>query len=274
MSQDAARKRVVVVGASTGLGRCIGIGLAQRGEQVTLLARRLEKIQEAAQEAGNEAIAIQCDVIDQAAAKTALDEAAEAMGGIDTVIYAAAVGPIVRVSDATPEQWLSTFSTNVVGASNVSQAALPHLKKSAGNVIYLSTTGASYTAPWGGLSVYQVTKVALNRLADHWRIEQPGINFTVVTIGECGGGEGDAQSHFNVDWDRELMGAFAGDWFARNLLSGAFIDVEHLIDQLHSLVTAGQSIQVPSMVIIPRPPIPEAGVAAPTDFSEMEKQLH
>ena len=143
MSQDTARKRVVVVGASTGLGRCIGIGLAQRGEQVTLLARRLEKIQEAAQEAGNDAIAIQCDVIDQAAAKTALDEAAEAMGGIDTVIYAAAVGPIVRVSDATPEQWLSTFSTNVVGASNVSQAALPHLKKSAGNVIYLSTTGAS-----------------------------------------------------------------------------------------------------------------------------------
>ena len=55
MSQDAARKRVVVVGASTGLGRCIGIGLAQRGEQVTLLARRLEKIQEAAQEAEDSA---------------------------------------------------------------------------------------------------------------------------------------------------------------------------------------------------------------------------
>ena len=69
------------------------------------------------------------------------------------------------------------------------------------------------------------------------------------------------------------MGAFAGDWFARNLLSGSFIDVEHLIDQLHALVTAGQSIQVPSMVIIPRPPIPDAGVVAPTDFSEMEKQL-
>ncbi len=237
------------------------------------MARRLDKIQEAAQEAGHDAIAIECDAIDPAACKAALDEAAEQMGGIDTVIYAAAVGPIVRVTDATPEQWLSTFSTNVVGASNVSQAALPHLKKSVGNVIYMSTTGASYTAPWGGLSVYQVSKAALNRLAEHWRVEQPGINFTVVTIGECGGGQGDAQSHFNVDWDMELMGAFAGDWFARNLLSGSFIDVEHLIDQLHGLVTAGQSIQVPSMVIIPRPPIPDAGVVAPTDFSEMEKHL-
>ncbi len=46
--------------------------------------------------------------------------------------------------------------------------------KSVGNVIYMSTTGASYTAPWGGLSVYQVSKAALNRLAEHWRVEQPG----------------------------------------------------------------------------------------------------
>jgi NAD(P)-dependent dehydrogenase (short-subunit alcohol dehydrogenase family) len=114
------------------------------------------------------------------------------MGGIDTVIYAAAVGPIVRVSDATPEQWLSTFSTNVVGASNVSQAALPHLKKSAGNVIYLSTTGASYTAPWGGLSVYQVTKGGAQPSRRPLADRAAGINFTVVTIGECGGGEGDA----------------------------------------------------------------------------------
>lgn len=270
--KQTEQKRVVVVGASTGLGRCIGIGLAERGERVALMARRLDKIQQAAQEAGHDAVAIACDAIDPAACKAALDDAAAQMGGIDTVIYAAAVGPIVRVTDATPEQWISTFSTNVVGASNISQAALPHLEQSIGNLIYMSTTGASYTAPWGGLSVYQVTKVALNRLADHWRLEQPGINFTVVTIGECGGGQGDAQSHFNVDWDAELMGAFAGDWFARNLLSGSFIDVEHLIDQLHGLVTAGQSIQVPSMVIIPRPPIPDAGFVAPTDFSEMEKQ--
>ena len=66
----------------------------------------------------------------------------------------------------------------------------PTSSKSVGNVIYMSTTGASYTPPWGGLSVYQVSKAALNRLAEHWRVEQPGINFTVVTIGECGGRAG------------------------------------------------------------------------------------
>src|SRR5215203_1757922 len=83
---QADKKRIVVVGASTGLGRCIGIGFAERGERVALMARRLDKIQEAAQEAGHDAIAIACDAIDPEACTAALDDAAAQMGGIDTVI--------------------------------------------------------------------------------------------------------------------------------------------------------------------------------------------
>ena len=78
---------------------------------------------------------------------------------------------------------------------------------------------------------------------------------------------------FNADWDSELVGQVAADWFARQYLSGAFIDVEHLVDQFHSLVTMGQSLQVPSMVIIPRPPIPSAGRVAPINLGEMDEQV-
>ena len=56
--------RTVVVGASSGLGRCIGIGLAERGAQVALLARRKERLDAAAREAGPGASAIACDVTD------------------------------------------------------------------------------------------------------------------------------------------------------------------------------------------------------------------
>ena len=38
-------------------------------------------------------------------------------------------------------------------------------------------------------------------------------------------------------------------------MTGALIDVDHLVDQFHALVTMGRSMQVPSMVIIPRPPV-------------------
>jgi NADP-dependent 3-hydroxy acid dehydrogenase YdfG len=56
--------RTVVVGASSGLGRCIAIGLGQRGAKVALLARRKDKLAAAAKEAGGGAVAIVCDVTD------------------------------------------------------------------------------------------------------------------------------------------------------------------------------------------------------------------
>jgi NAD(P)-dependent dehydrogenase (short-subunit alcohol dehydrogenase family) len=257
VTNDDDAKRVVIVGASTGLGRCLGSGLAHRGVRVALMARRRDKLDDAVAEAGERALGFECDAIDQASCRTAIDAAAEAMGGIDSVIYAAAVGPLVRLEDATPDQWDWAFSTNVVGANNVTQAALPHLKASAGTIFFMSTTGASYTAPWKGLGVYQVTKAAMNRLVDHWYVEQPGVGFTLVTIGECPGGEGDRQTQFNADWDLELMGQIAGDWFDRALLSGSFIDIEHLVEQFHALVTAGPSLHVRSMVIIPKAPVPD-----------------
>ncbi len=63
--------RVVVVGASSGLGRGIGTGLAQRGSRVALLARRTALAGAAAAEAGAGALAIECDVTDEAASRAA-----------------------------------------------------------------------------------------------------------------------------------------------------------------------------------------------------------
>lgn len=251
-------KKVVVVGASTGLGRCIGVGLAERGHRVALMARRRDKLESAVAEAGGSAVAIACDATDPASCTEALDAAAEAMGGIDTVLYAAAIGPITRLTEATPEQWMETFGTNVIGANNVTQAAIRHLDPKTGHVLYLSTTGASYTPPWRGLGVYQTTKAALNHLVEAWRDEVPGVNFMRVTIGECMGGEGDGQSHFNVGWDMELMGEMAPTWIERGYMNLGFIDVGHLTDTFDSIIRSGASLQMPALTIIPRPPLQEA----------------
>ncbi|HMQ28857.1 MAG TPA: SDR family oxidoreductase, partial [Acidimicrobiales bacterium] len=84
--------RTVVVGASSGLGRCIGIGLAQRGDEVALLARRRERLESAAAEAGEHAHVVECDVPDDASVKTVVEEAVTALGGIDGLVYAPAIG--------------------------------------------------------------------------------------------------------------------------------------------------------------------------------------
>ena len=72
--------RTVVVGASSGLGRCIGVGLASRGARVALLARRREQLEAAATDAGPPTIAIECDVTSEASCRSAIGQAAAELG--------------------------------------------------------------------------------------------------------------------------------------------------------------------------------------------------
>ena len=77
---DAPPLRVAVVGASAGLGRCIGIGLAQKGAKVAFLARRRDRLEKAAEEAGNGSAAVACDVTDGAACQSAMETVVENFG--------------------------------------------------------------------------------------------------------------------------------------------------------------------------------------------------
>lgn len=246
--------RTVVVGASTGLGRCIGIGLAKRGGRVALLARSKDKLDSAARDAGGESSAIVCDATDETSCREAIAAAAESLGGIDALVYAAGIGPLARIEEADAETWRGAFDTNVLGASLATAAALPHLRKSAGKGIYLSTVGSSYTPPWPGLAVYQVTKAALDRLVEAWRAEHPSIGFTRLTLGDCAGGEGDAMTHFPNAWDPGLAGEMTQRWVESRLIAGALIDIEHLVDIVDGLVRSGASVNVPSITVTPRPP--------------------
>ena len=88
--------KTVVIGASSGLGRCIGVGLAERGDQVALLARRRERIENAAKEAGRDAVAIECDVTEEASVRAAISAAADGLGGIDNLVYTPAIGSLMR----------------------------------------------------------------------------------------------------------------------------------------------------------------------------------
>lgn len=244
--------RVVVVGASSGLGRCIGVGLGQAGEQVALLARRRDRITGAAGEAGNGAVAIECDATDAAKCKAAIDEAAAALGGIDGLVYTPGVGPLVRVEDLTPEQWHDTFATNVVGASLVTAAALPYLKESNGVAAFLSSVSASQTPPWPGLSAYAVTKAALDKLVDAWRGEHPSVGFTRIIVGDCAGGEGESMTEFASGWDEELRNEVMPKWFAKGYLAGNLMPVQRLVDVVHMVLRAGAVDSIPSITAAPR----------------------
>jgi NAD(P)-dependent dehydrogenase (short-subunit alcohol dehydrogenase family) len=245
--------RYIVVGASSGLGRCIGTGLATRGAKVALLARRKERLDDAAREAGPNAVAIACDVTEEVSCRDAIDEAARALGGIDGLVYASGIGPLARIADLDSAAWRRVIDTNVIGASIATSAALPHLTESEGTAAYLSSTSASFTSPLPGLGAYAVSKAALDKLVEAWRSEHPRVGFTRVTVGDCAGGEGDSMTQFPNDWDAELAGEVATTWVQRNLLVGTLIDVEELVAVVDTVLRCGPSAVVPTVAVLPRP---------------------
>lgn len=244
--------RVVVVGASSGLGRCLGVGLARRGAQVALLARREDRLADAAKEAGPGTLSIRCDVTDEASCGRAIQESAQALGGIDAVVYSTGVGPLARLANTSAETWQRTFATNVTGAALVTAAALPYLQESSGVVAYLSSVSASHTAPWPGLGAYIVSKAALEKLIEAWRVEHPQIGFTRVIVGDCAGGEGDSLTEFASAWDQDLAAEVMPVWLSRNYIAGALLDVDELVDAVHNVLRLRSTSTVPSITVTPR----------------------
>jgi NAD(P)-dependent dehydrogenase (short-subunit alcohol dehydrogenase family) len=244
--------RTVVVGASSGLGRCIGVGLTQRGARTALLARRADRLEAAAKEAGPESVALTCDVTSAESCGSAIDAAAAWLGGIDALVYTPAIGPLAALVEMDADTWRTVFDTNVIGAALVTTAALPHLTDSEGVALYLSSISASQTPPWPGLGAYAVSKAALDKLVEAWRAEHPTVGFTRLVVGDCAGGEGDSMTGFADGWDPERAVQFGTLWVERKYLADSLIDVDDLVNVVDALIRQGASISLPSVTVTPR----------------------
>lgn len=252
MSESEKPLRVAVVGASAGLGRCIGVGLAEKGARVAFLARRYERLVNAAEEAGNGAAAVVCDVTDGASSQRAMSEVVTALGGLDALIYTTGMGILAPLADMTAEQWSQLFATNVTGASLVTAAAAPHLAATGGSAVYLSSLSASYTTPWPLLGGYAVTKAALDKLVEAWRIEHPEIGFTRLAVGDSFGGAGDSQTEFNRNWDPQALENAIKLWMDQKYMLGGLVDADHLVEVVNSIIHCGKSSFIPYLTLAPR----------------------
>ncbi|HXW31799.1 MAG TPA: SDR family oxidoreductase [Acidimicrobiales bacterium] len=243
--------KAVVVGASSGLGRCLAVGLAQRQHQVALLARRYDRLVEAAKEAGPGSLAVACDVTDAESCGKALSDAAAGLGGLDGLVYCAGMGILARLADTDASAWRLTLDTNLTGAALVTTAALPHLRQSAGAAAYLSSWSASLTAPWPGLGAYTVSKAGLDKLVEAWRVEHPEVGFTRVVVGNSAGGTGDSATEMVANWDPALASELWPLWESSGYFDGSLIEVEDLVDTVESVLRSGAA-SPESVRVMPR----------------------
>jgi NAD(P)-dependent dehydrogenase (short-subunit alcohol dehydrogenase family) len=223
-------RRVLVVGASSGIGRALAVTAGREGAKVAMAARRLAMVEQAAAEirsAGGEARAWRCDVTEEADCAHLVGEAAAWMGGIDVVLYMSGGSPLVRVADASSELWHEMLATNLVGAALVVRAALEHLRGAEGPVLVVTTH--SMGVPWPWLGVYGATKAALAELARALRSEEPRLRVLCVAVGNT-------VSSFADNWDPEVAGRAFEQWAADGLLRYEVLQAQEMADGILAAV--------------------------------------
>lgn len=237
--------RILVVGASSGIGRAVGVRAAAGGAHVAFAARRLDRLHEAAAEGGERCLAVACDVRLEEDCHKAVTSAVEHFGGLDAVVYGSGMSPLVRARDADAQFWQALFETNVIGASQVARHAMEHLERSAGRLMFLGSS--SVGRPYPGLVPYATTKAALHELARGLRNEYPSLRVTTFIVGPT-------MSEFANDWDQELALEMYGRWQVEGYPAGAALTTEEMADQILGVLASGARIE--EILVMPDPTAP------------------
>jgi meso-butanediol dehydrogenase/(S,S)-butanediol dehydrogenase/diacetyl reductase len=175
-------KIIVITGAGIGLGRALARRFAREGERVVLLGRTFSKVQAAAEEIGERAWALECDVSSPAAVKNAFEQIAQRYPRIDVLINNAAVYEPFLIADATDDQITKTLAINLGGPILCARAAIPLLGRG-GHIINISSESVETRFPH--LVLYQCSKAGLERFSTglQQELEPSGIRVTVVRAG-------------------------------------------------------------------------------------------
>lgn len=172
-------KRVVVTGASSGIGAAAVRALRKTGWDVIAVARREDRLKDLAEETGARTIA--CDVTDRSSVESMARQVL-ADGGVDAIVNnAGGAFGMDPVATGDPEDWVRMYNVNVLGALNVTQAFLPALRENGEGSILMLTSTAALAAYEGGAG-YCAAKAGEEVMTQALRLEEAEHNVRVIEI--------------------------------------------------------------------------------------------
>jgi meso-butanediol dehydrogenase / (S,S)-butanediol dehydrogenase / diacetyl reductase len=176
-------KVIVITGAGVGLGRALARRFAADGEAVVLLGRTLAKVETAAAEIGEHAMAVACDVRSPDSVRSAFAAIAARHARIDVLINNAALFEPFLIAEASDAQLLDIVATNLTGPMLCARAAIPMMDRGS-HIINVSSESVGMVFP--RLVVYQGSKAGLERFSEglHHELEPSGIRVTSVRAGQ------------------------------------------------------------------------------------------
>ena len=141
---------VVLMGASSGIGRAAALRFAERGAQVVVAARSegaLDSLVDEIRAAGGQAVAVVADVTEPEQVRAVADRAVQQYGRLDTWIHLAAVALFAPFERTTPEEFERVLKVNLLGQVHGAWAALPHLRERGGAFVSVTSMGARRSVP-------------------------------------------------------------------------------------------------------------------------------
>jgi NADP-dependent 3-hydroxy acid dehydrogenase YdfG len=172
----------VITGASSGIGEATARALAAAGFRVALLARRVDRLDALAEERGDGAVAIRCDVTDRTALVAAADRVAAELGGADVLVNNAGVMLLAPFTSEQHDDHRRMVEINLLGAMTATEVFLEQLRAGGGDLVNLSSVAGRTARP--GNAVYAATKWGINGWSESLRQElQPDVRIIVIEPG-------------------------------------------------------------------------------------------
>ncbi|HWC76941.1 MAG TPA: glucose 1-dehydrogenase [Blastocatellia bacterium] len=155
-------KRVIVTGASSGIGQATAELFLNRGARVALVGRRYDALEALASGFENKALAMSADLSDEATCVGCIGTATEWLGGLDILVNSAGILKSGSLEATSLELWDEMMNINLRSVFYLMKLALPHLEESHGNIVNVSSVTGLRSFP--GVLAYCVSKAAVDQL--------------------------------------------------------------------------------------------------------------
>jgi short-subunit dehydrogenase len=177
-------KRVIVTGASQGIGRSLALQAAKRGAKVVAAARTLDllnTLKSDAADAPGQILPVVADVADPAGRKAMVEAALSQFGGLDLLINNAGIGATGQFMDSEPETLRRIFEVNYFGLAELCRLCIPHLKSGhQPMIVNISSVVGRRALP--GRSLYSSSKFAVAGFTEALRAELSLDNISVLVV--------------------------------------------------------------------------------------------
>jgi len=238
-------KRILITGASSGIGEACARRFSAEGCEVVLWARRVERLARLADEIeashGTHVHIAGVDVRDREAVLAAVDALVERDAVPDVLVNNAGLASgLSTVQEGSFEDWDRMIDTNVKGLLNVTRVVLPHMiRLGRGHIVNIGSTAGHWVYPNG--NVYNATKFAVKALTEAINVDAVGTPIRVSSIDP-----GMVETEFSLV-------RFAGDEErARKVYEGfQALRPEDVADAVHYVTSAPPHVNVLDMVILP-----------------------